>query len=66
MEEDGTTVKEKGEKVFFLKGRIMAGQVDISGNTLGLKDFRWLTKGELEQLLPRKYFHEVRGMFAER
>lgn len=52
----------RGEKTFFLKGRIMAGQADLTGNLHGLTDFRWLTREELEELLPEKYFKSVRGM----
>ncbi|KAK4146274.1 39S mitochondrial ribosomal protein L46-domain-containing protein [Dichotomopilus funicola] len=52
----------RGEKTFFIKGRIMAGQADLTGNTHGLTDFRWLTREELEELLPEKYFKSVRGM----
>lgn len=66
LEADGTTVQEKGEKTFFLKGRIMAGQADLSGNTLGLTDFKWLTQDELRQVLPAEYFRSVRGMMADR
>ena len=64
--EDGTTVKEKGEKIFFLKGRIMTGQADLTSNKLGLTDFKWLTKEELKKVLPVDYFRSVRGMMAER
>ncbi|KAK3313519.1 39S mitochondrial ribosomal protein L46-domain-containing protein [Apodospora peruviana] len=55
-----------GEKIFFLKGRIMAGQVDLNGNKHGLTDFKWVTKAELPELLPRDYFWSVRNMIEER
>ncbi|KAI1457124.1 39S mitochondrial ribosomal protein L46-domain-containing protein [Annulohypoxylon moriforme] len=60
------TFKSRGEKVFFLKGRIMAGQADLKDNKLGLLDFNWLTKEELKGILPEKYFHSVRNMMADR
>lgn len=63
---DDTSLKKKGEKVFFLKGRIMAGQADLNGNKFGLKDFNWLTKDELKKLLPYEYFRSVRNMMADR
>jgi len=64
--EDETTLVKRGDKIFFLKGRIMAGQANLEGNTLGVKDFKWLTKHELKEVLPEDYFHSVRNMFAER
>lgn len=64
--EDGKTLAQKGNKVFFLKGRIMAGQADLSSNRRGLTDFKWLTKHELEEQLPSSYYWRLRGMMAER
>lgn len=59
-------VAKRGEKTFLLKGRIMAGQADLSKNTMGLTDFMWLTKEELQKHLHPYYFRSVRNMFAER
>ncbi|KAL2137175.1 hypothetical protein VTI74DRAFT_7722 [Chaetomium olivicolor] len=64
--EDGTSVASRGEKVFFLKGRIMAGQADLAGNKHGLTDFKWLTKEELKETLEPKYYQSVRGMMELR
>ncbi|KAL2156370.1 hypothetical protein VTH82DRAFT_1115 [Thermothelomyces myriococcoides] len=61
--EDGTSVVKRGEKIFFLKGRIMAGQADLTGNKHGLTDFKWLTKEELQGVLAEDYYHSIRGMF---
>lgn len=63
---EDTSLKQRGEKVFFLKGRILAGQADLKGNKLGLQDFNWLTKDELEEKLPFEYFRSVRNMMADR
>jgi large subunit ribosomal protein L46 len=63
--EDGT-VQTQGDKTFLLKGRIMAGQADLAGNGLGLVDFKWLTKEELEQELKPEYYKSVRGMMGDR
>ncbi|EAQ91246.1 hypothetical protein CHGG_03181 [Chaetomium globosum CBS 148.51] len=60
--EDGTTVVDRGAKTFFLKGRIMTGQADLAGNKHGLTDFKWLTREELQEVLPEEYYHSVRGM----
>ncbi|KAL5612661.1 uncharacterized protein BROUX77_002817 [Berkeleyomyces rouxiae] len=59
-------VVEPATKTFFLKGRIMAGQANLAGNPLGLKDFKWLTREELEATLAPEYFKGVRNMMADR
>ncbi|KAI1355810.1 39S mitochondrial ribosomal protein L46-domain-containing protein [Xylaria sp. FL0043] len=63
---EDTSLKQRGEKTFFHKGRIMAGQADLKDNKMGLKDFNWLTKDELKAKLDRDYFHAVRNMMADR
>ncbi|TRX94757.1 hypothetical protein FHL15_004218 [Xylaria flabelliformis] len=63
---EDTSLRQRGEKIFFHKGRIMAGQADLKGNKMGLKDFNWLTKEELKAKLDRDYFHAVRNMMADR
>ncbi|RFU23963.1 hypothetical protein B7463_g12372, partial [Scytalidium lignicola] len=45
---DTKAIERVGDKIFFMKGRIMAGQADLKGNLFGLADFKWLTKRELE------------------
>jgi large subunit ribosomal protein L46 len=64
--DDGAAVVQPGEKVFFLKGRIMAGQADLAGNKHGLTDFKWLTREELQDALPADYYHSVRNMMELR
>lgn len=58
--------EEYGEKVFFMKGRIMAGQADISKNELGGSDFQWLAKEEVQRVVSPGYWSSVRNMLAER
>jgi large subunit ribosomal protein L46 len=58
--------EELGEKVFFMKARIMAGQADISKSIYGHQAFQWLTKSEIQPLVTRKYWSSVRHMLAER
>lgn len=65
LKADGS-VEKKGEKTFFLKGRIMAGQADLSGNRFGYSDFKWLTREELEKELAPEYLKGVRNMMADR
>lgn len=63
---EDTTIKVRGEKTFFIKGRIMAGQANLTGNPFGYKDFNWLTKEELKEKFPVPYFRAVRNMMADR
>lgn len=59
-------LEQQGEKTFFLRGRIMAGQVQLQGNVMGLNDFKWLTKQEVEKAVTSRYFSQVRNMMSER
>ncbi|RAL60556.1 hypothetical protein DID88_009752 [Monilinia fructigena] len=43
----------EAEKVFYMKGRIMAGQVDLKGNEYKAEDFMWLTRSEIEDWSPK-------------
>lgn len=65
-QDDASQIEKKGEKVFFLKGRIMAGQADLTGNKHGLTDFQWLTREELQKVLPIGYYSHARLMMADR
>jgi len=59
-------IAKAGEKTFFMKARIMAGQADLKANAFGLKDFKWLTREELAKHLGPKYFSSVSKMLADR
>jgi large subunit ribosomal protein L46 len=61
-----TVLYKPGEKIFFMKGRIMAGQVNLKGNKFGLKDWKWLTREELESCVPEGYWSSIKGMLASR
>lgn len=63
---DLTEQEEYGERVFFMKGRIMAGQADLSANEFGDQEFRWLTKEEIEGAVHPRYWAAVRNMLTER
>ncbi|KAI0480828.1 39S mitochondrial ribosomal protein L46-domain-containing protein [Xylariaceae sp. FL0804] len=63
---EDTSMKQRGEKVFFLKSRILAGQADLKDNKLGLGDFNWLTREEVKAKVDREYFHAVRLMMPDR
>ena len=56
----------RGEKFFFMKGRIMAGQANLENNKLGLTDFQWLAKDEIQKLLTPQDWNAVKNILAER
>lgn len=60
------SIEAAGEKTFFMKARILAGQADLKGNLFGLNDFKWLTKQELEKHVAPKYFSSIKNMLADR
>ncbi|KAK3213983.1 hypothetical protein GRF29_28g1672242 [Pseudopithomyces chartarum] len=62
--ESGLT--EVGLKTFFMKARIMAGQANLKENQLGLQDFKWLAKEEVEKQVEEKYWRYIKNMLAER
>jgi large subunit ribosomal protein L46 len=41
----------KSDMIFFMKARIMAGQANIEKNELGIQDYKWLTKDEIQPLV---------------
>ncbi|KAI5286517.1 54S ribosomal protein L17 mitochondrial, partial [Ascosphaera acerosa] len=63
---------DQGEKIgykeFLLKGRILAGQVDLAlaASNLGIKDFRWLTREELARAVGKGYWADIKNAFGER
>ncbi|WEW61165.1 hypothetical protein PRK78_006655 [Emydomyces testavorans] len=61
-----TGIQLLGEKTFFMKGRIMAGQADVSSNTQGISDFKWLAKEEIEKHVNPQYWSAIKNMLAER
>lgn len=63
---DDSMPVEAGEKIFFMRGRIMAGQADLNGNLFGLNDFKWLTKQEVGKYVDSKYFSAIEKMMSDR
>ncbi|KAL1839280.1 hypothetical protein VTJ49DRAFT_1680 [Mycothermus thermophilus] len=60
-------LRNRGTKIFYLKGRILAGQVTLTKDNLrGVTDFQWLTKDELNGVIPRDLYPSVRNMFELR
>ena len=58
--------EEYGEKLFFMKARIMAGQPELKENAYGLSEWAWLAKEEVEKRVGPGYWSSVRNMLAER
>ncbi|KAI9731259.1 MAG: 54S ribosomal protein L17 mitochondrial [Claussenomyces sp. TS43310] len=61
-----SSLEQAGEKIFFLKGRIMAGQAHLKDNAFGWHDFKWLTKQEVQEHIHPRYFRQVRNMMSDR
>ena len=55
-----------GEKTFFMKTRIMAGQADLAANALNLKEFKWLSKEEISKFVSQQYYSQIKNMLADR
>jgi len=60
-----TGAENHGEKTFFLKSRIMAGQADLSAKK-DLKDFKWLSKEEIQSHVLPQYYSYIKNMLADR
>lgn len=58
--------RELGEKTFYMKARIMAGQADLKGNNFGLEDFMWLAKDEIQGKLERSVWNMVKNILLSR
>ena len=55
-----------GEKIFFMKARILAGQADLKDNQFGLEDFQWLAKEEIQKVFDPRNWNAVRSILPER
>lgn len=58
------TADFEGEKTFFMKARIFAGQADLQGANGYYEDFTWLAKEEIEQKVHPKYWSKVKNMLV--
>jgi len=66
VENQEQRTKELGEKVWFMKSRIMAGQANLAANTLGCEDFRWLSKEEIQEIVTPRYWKMCQDMLGDR
>lgn len=58
--------RESGEKIFYMKARIMAGQADLKANKFGLDDFMWLTKDEIQGKVEKSVWNRVKNILLSR
>ena len=56
----------RGEKVFFMKARIMAGQANLKDNSYGLEKFQWLAKDEIQKAFHPRDWNAVKNILPER
>ncbi|KIV92273.1 hypothetical protein PV10_06728 [Exophiala mesophila] len=54
-----------GEKTFFMKARIMAGQADLAiAENKDFDDFKWVSKEEVEKLVDPDYWRRIKNMLV--
>lgn len=58
--------EEHGEKVFFMKARILTGQADLAKNIYGDSEYQWLAKEEIEGVVSKQYWSHIRNILTER
>lgn len=54
------------KQTFFMKVRLMGGQLNLSINQLGLRGFKWLAREEIRKLVDRDYWEGIRNMIPSR
>ena len=59
-------VEWRGEKIFFMKARIMAGQANLTENAFGLHGFQWLDREEIQKALHPRDWNAVKNILPER
>lgn len=62
----GQSDGKSGEKTFYMKARIMAGQADLKGNKFGLEDFVWLAKDEIQGKVEKNVWNRVKNILLSR
>jgi large subunit ribosomal protein L46 len=53
-----------GEKTFFMKSRITKGQADPTRNDMGVEDFKWLSKEEIQKEVSKEYWANVKNILV--
>ncbi|KAL9131528.1 MAG: hypothetical protein Q9217_000542 [Psora testacea] len=60
------SIETRGEKTFYMKARMMAGQANLKDNKFDLEDFQWLVKEELQKAIHPRDFAAVKNILADR
>ena len=55
-----------GEKIFFMKARIMGGQANLNDNQFGLSDFQWLDREEIQRVFQPRDWNATKNLLPER
>ncbi len=56
---------DSGDKTFFMKARIFAGQADVNSAGGIYEDFKWLAKEDIEKMVHAKYWSKIKNMLVE-
>lgn len=59
------SAKEVGEKTFFIKTRIFAGQANLAQGVQAWDDYAWLASDEIEGKVHPRYWARIKNMLAE-
>lgn len=59
------TAGDAGEKTFFMKARIFAGQAAVNDANGKYEDFNWLAKEEIREKVHPKYWSGIKNMLVE-
>ena len=54
------------QQTFFMKARIMGGQLNLADNKLGLRDFKWLAREEIRKSVGYDYWEGIRNIIPSR
>ena len=66
IKKEGSEAGLRGEKIFYMKARIMAGQANLKDNKFDLEDFRWLTKEEISRSIHSRDYAAVNNILLDR
>ena len=66
IRKEGPEAGMQGEKVFYMKARIMGGQANLGDNKFGLEDFQWLTKEEISKSIHPRDYAAVNNILLDR
>ena len=56
----------RGEKIFYMKARMLAGQANLRDNKFDLEDYRWLAKEEIQDAIHPRDFAALKNVLIDR